>query len=76
MPDIFDFEKVKNSPNFAVKNYKDSMYRGEIINSKRHGLGVITYSNNRVYEGEWMNDKRSGNGYEKFSNGNIYLGTY
>lgn len=72
MPDILDFETLKSSPTFAIKTYKDSLYRGEIHDSKRHGKGVITYNNTRVFEGEWANDKRNGIGYERFSNGNTY----
>ena len=27
---LFDFEKVKLSPNFVVKTFKDSVYVGEV----------------------------------------------
>ena len=73
-PDLLDWEELKMFSTFAVKNYKDSIYRGEIVESKRHGKGVITYTTSRVYEGEWKNDKREGFGYERFSNNNIYEG--
>jgi hypothetical protein len=74
--DLFDFERLTKVENFAVKQYKDSVYRGEVVDNKRHGLGVIVYNNGRVYEGSWLFDKRHGKGYEKFSNGNTYLGDY
>ena len=75
-PEIINWEELLNSVLFAVKSYKDSVYRGELEDSKRHGKGVITYNSSRVYEGEWVTDKRHGNGYEKFSNGNVYEGEY
>jgi hypothetical protein len=52
-PDLLDWEELKMKPTFAVKNYKDSVYRGEVSDSKRNGKGVITYTSTRVYEGEW-----------------------
>lgn len=51
--EVIDFEKIKLSSNFGVKKYKDSTYCGEIIDSMRHGFGIITYTNTRVYEGQW-----------------------
>jgi hypothetical protein len=47
-----------------LKKYKDSAFYGEIINGKRHGLGVMMYSNDRIYEGEWESDYKNGKGYE------------
>jgi len=75
-PDLLDWDELKMKPTFAVKSYKDSIYRGEIQDSKRNGKGIITYSSSRIYEGEWNNDKREGFGYERFSNNNIYEGQY
>ena len=76
MDEILNWQELKRSKMFAIKTFKDSVYRGEIENSMRHGLGVITYSSSRVYEGHWVNDKREGLGYERFSNGNTYHGEY
>ena len=36
----FDYEELRLSENFAIKHYRDSVYRGEIINRKRNGRGV------------------------------------
>ena len=69
---LFDFESLKLSELFAIKRYKDSHYKGEIVERKREGLGIMVYKNGRLYEGEWAKDKRHGRGYEKFSNGNVY----
>ena len=74
--DLFDFQDLKKQENFAIKRYKDSLYRGQVNDNKRHGLGVCVYEIGRVYEGSWDYDKRHGKGYEKFSNGNQYLGEY
>lgn len=54
LSDLIDFEQLKISKNFAIKSYKDSVYRGEIENSERVGKGIMTYTNGRVYEGEWQ----------------------
>lgn len=75
-PDLLDWETLKLAEHFAIKSYKDSLYRGEIVDSMRQGKGVITYNSSRLYEGEWAADKRNGNGYERFSNGNVYEGQY
>ena len=76
--DFLDWEQTKESSWFAVKKYKDSLYRGEIDpeTAKRSGRGVITYNSKRIYEGEWVADKRHGNGFERFANGNEYFGQY
>ena len=52
----FDYEKLrKESPYFNIKQYKDSIYRGEINKKrKREGLGVIVYDSGRIYEGSWF----------------------
>eukprot|EP00347_Sterkiella_histriomuscorum_P000072 403377294 len=76
MSSEFDYEQLKQSPFFGIKRYKDSLYRGEIQNKKRHGQGIIVYNMNRIYEGEWVMDKREGRGFELFNNGNTYQGDY
>lgn len=49
---MFDYEEIKQSQNFGVKKYADSIYRGELTASnKRHGFGIMLYRKNRVYEG-------------------------
>lgn len=76
--DLFSFEDLKASPNFVLKDFKDSHYIGEVDPEKndRSGNGICIYLNERYYEGSWKKDKRHGKGYEKFSNGNIYFGDY
>ena len=68
--DLFQFEELKSRPNFAIKRYKESLYRGELVEGNRHGQGICVYEIGRIYEGDWLADKRDGKGYERFSNGN------
>lgn len=76
--DLFDLNKVRKSPNFVVKSFKDSYFVGQVNldSNMREGFGVCQYENSRHYEGSWKNDKREGKGYERFSNGNVYIGDY
>jgi hypothetical protein len=53
----FDYEELKKSERFGIKQYKDAIFRGELEGRKRHGKGVIVYKTGRVYEGDWNNDK-------------------
>ena len=73
---VFDFEILKQSPEFGMKNYNEAVYRGELTNGKREGLGVMQYRKARVYEGEWKHDQRNGRGMERYSNGNRYEGDF
>ena len=50
-PDLISWDELTASNAFAVKSYKDSVYRGEIVDSMRHGKGIITYNSTRLYEG-------------------------
>ena len=49
----FDYEELKGSDSFGIKQYRDSIYRGELDKKtrKRHGFGAVVYKNGRVYEG-------------------------
>lgn len=48
---VFEWNSVVQSENFGIKQYKDSVFKGELINGKRHGLGVCIYRTARLYEG-------------------------
>lgn len=74
MSNEFDYDELrKDSQHFNIKQYKDSIYRGEInAKRKRHGKGVIVYDTGRIFEGCWHNDKRDGRGFELFANGNKF----
>jgi len=76
-PELLSWEELKLQANFAVKCYKDSVYRGQLDEQHRRcGLGVITYSSGRAFEGSWDNDKRHGPGFERFQAGNTFEGEY
>lgn len=66
-PEYLDWDQIKLSPHFALKQYKESFYMGLLdVFKKRSGHGVITYNSGRFFEGSWQNDKRHGIGFETF----------
>ena len=48
---MFDYPKIQQSENFGIKKYADAIYRGQLLNGKREGYGVMVYRKNRIYEG-------------------------
>ena len=68
--ELVNFEELKKSDYFKTKRYMDALYKGEIVNGKRQGKGVMRYRNARIYEGDWEADLRHGKGFEKYPNGN------
>ena len=76
-PEYLEWDNIKLSKNFALKQYKESTYMGLLdANKKRSGQGVITYNSGRFFEGSWHDDKRNGMGFETFAQGNTYEGEY
>ena len=73
---MFDYETIRAGESFGLKKYQDAVFRGELREGKRHGLGVMVYRKNRVYEGQWADDYREGKGMERYSNGNKYEGDF
>ena len=47
---------TKNSKNFMYSDNRE-IYRGQIKNNMRHGVGQMIYKNGVIYEGMWENDK-------------------
>lgn len=45
-----------------------SVYVGDFKRGKKHGRGVMTYSNKDSYEGNWNEDRRDGDGVYYFAN--------
>ena len=42
-------------------NYENgNLYKGELLNGKRHGYGEMTFSDQSVYKGQWKDNKRTG----------------
>jgi hypothetical protein len=67
--DTYDGEIDHGMPNgFGIytkrDQYKFMKYRyiGQFLHGKMHGIGSLTYHNDRSYEGEWKNDERDGLG--------------
>jgi hypothetical protein len=62
--------------------YKDnSKYEGTIMKNengddRRHGYGLMTYSDGRIYEGDYKNNLKEGNGKLIFADGLIYEGEF
>ena len=45
-----------------IKEYKNGIYEGIMLNEKREIKGTMTYINGAKYEGQWRNDKKNGKG--------------
>lgn len=73
--DLFDFEKLKEDPDFQVRRLGDAIFMGTIKEDKRDGKGVMRYKN-RLYEGDWKQDLRDGEGFEVYKNNNYYIGGF
>lgn len=52
-----------NKKEQVVRTYEDgSVYEGEEVNGKRHGVGKQKYPNGMRYIGYWKNDAINGEG--------------
>lgn len=51
-------------------------YEGEVIDGKKHGVGILFTENGETYAGFWENDVKKGFGRYTYSNGDIYVGTF
>lgn len=52
----------------------DGTYRGLHRCGKRHGYGVMVFSNGAVYEGQWADDMPTGYGTLRYPTGYLYRG--
>jgi hypothetical protein len=59
----------------APENQK-CKYEGEWKNSKRQGVGKISWYNGDCYLGDWRNDAKHGHGFMRWSNGDFYDGPW
>lgn len=73
---VFDFDAFLQLEGIGIKKYHDALYVGQHQDNKRHGQGIMKYSNGRLYEGEFNNDQRHGKGFERYKNGNTYFGEF
>lgn len=53
-----------------------SVYHGDWMNGKRHGLGKIVERNGYMYYGWWEDDLRHGQGEANYPDGSIYDGDW
>ena len=42
--EYIDINRLHTSPNLKLKKYKESVYYGDFVNGKRHGEGIMVYS--------------------------------
>jgi uncharacterized protein (TIGR02145 family) len=55
---------------------KKSYYRGEMLNSVKHGSGEMADEDGSIYSGEWVDGERTGKGAYTFSDGSKYTGEF
>lgn len=53
-----------------------STYRGQWDEGRRHGLGVLRWSDGTIYEGELREDQSRGYGVETYADGGVYSGQF
>jgi hypothetical protein len=59
-----------------VREYGGGTYKGDWVNDKRVGKGIMTYVNKDRYEGDWNNDEKNGKGKMVYKNGDVYEGDW
>ena len=59
----------EESTTAQVVEFSNGLYRGDIVNNKRHGYGQSKMKNGHFYSGEYVNDKRQGFGLYEYNNG-------
>ena len=69
MHDISDLAYVKQ---YVFAN--GGVYRGQMLETKRCGFGIMKRPDGSVYEGYWVDDKAEGKGSFWHTNGDIYIG--
>lgn len=45
---LISMQKLKESPYLCLKKFRDGVFYGEIVNGKRHGMGIMIIGE-RVY---------------------------
>jgi hypothetical protein len=51
-------------------------YTGQLQDGKRHGLGVLEWSDGCKYSGDWRDDRSCGHGVEQYSGHSCYAGEF
>lgn len=74
---IFDGEWANDHRNgYGELDKEDVKYKGNYVDDKMEGKGLLTWSNGNAYEGDFKNDLRHGRGIMKFYNGDRYEGDF
>ena len=69
------FHYLDNEKLSKIKERNGDIYIGEMKDNKKHGHGILLYSNNKVkYDGFWKQNKKNSNGTMYYKDGTIYKG--
>jgi hypothetical protein len=64
-----------DDPKIYVIDTDDTLYRGHLKKSLKHGFGV--YVNEKgTYTGEWYKDQRHGDGVMEYADGTLFMGEW
>lgn len=69
----FNESTYKTQPKY---NWRNGMYKGDMINGKRSGKGIFYYLDGDLYEGDFQDDKIQGQGVMKMADGTMYIGEW
>jgi hypothetical protein len=47
---------------YLIKQARNSVYIGTLVNGLRSGVGAVSWSNGSVYYDQWLNGTRNGEG--------------
>ncbi|KAJ3340068.1 hypothetical protein HDU93_007410 [Gonapodya sp. JEL0774] len=69
---------LRNGNGVFTCTSREARYKGDWLNGKHHGYGVLVYegSGNCYYEGEWVDGVKSGKGVMHYASGNLYDGEW
>ena len=72
------FQYVDSVNHSIIKEKNGDKYIGEIKDNKKHGRGILLYSNSNEkfikYEGFWKQNKKNSNGTMYYKDGTTYIG--
>ena len=71
---LFKDDKL-NGKGLKYNLKKDSLYKGDFVNFKRHGYGKYCRESS-TYEGQFVCDKKHGQGKLEFKTGDVYIGEF
>lgn len=60
----------------TIRKTGSTTYRGQMLNGKREGLGVLYQHNTIVYSGQWHQNKRHGKGWARDAHGRKVEGVW